>query len=242
MNSSPARFLRPGSIHHAAARSWVISVGQEATSRQKSSSGVLSPRLFSETSPSASTSTGCPASDPRHFLRLNQFKYPAVWPEFFSVPVARLFQFTFRGSNEWESWRIRTALRQPPRTFRCATLLIKSGRPRPALVGEAEPNEEAVQFLRAPVKTTNGVVCSQLIDPQRITHGFDPPSKAVHLAVPPSALGGAATAFLAGIASALRRIRSGMRGIWSRSLGNSPFTESGTRFHRHPIGVRGRRR
>ncbi len=54
---------------------------------------------FSETSPSASRSTGCPASDPRHFLRLNQFKYPAVWPEFFSVPVARLFQFTFRGSR-----------------------------------------------------------------------------------------------------------------------------------------------
>ena len=49
-------------------------------------------------------------------------------------------------------------------------------------------------------------------------------------------------AFLAGIAFALRRIRSGMRAIWSRSLGISPFAESGTRFHRHPIGVRGRRR
>ena len=49
-------------------------------------------------------------------------------------------------------------------------------------------------------------------------------------------------AFLAGIASALRRIKSGMRAIWSCSLGISPFAESGTRFHRHPIGVRGRRR
>lgn len=44
------------------------------------------------------------------------------------------------------------------------------------------------------------------------------------------------------VASALRRIRSGMRAIWSRSLGISPFAESGTRFHRHPIGIRGRRR
>ena len=76
------------------------------------------------------------------------------------------------------------------------------------LVGEADPNEEAVQFFRAPVNTTNGVVGSQVSIRKR-SHGLDPPSKAVHLAIPPFALGGgAATAFLVGIDSALRRIRS----------------------------------
>ncbi len=42
--SFPARFLRPGSIPCATAKSSVISVGQMATSWQKSSNGVLSPR------------------------------------------------------------------------------------------------------------------------------------------------------------------------------------------------------
>src|SRR5208337_2185694 len=44
VNLSLGRLLRPGSILSAEARSSVISVGQEATSRQKSSNRVLSPR------------------------------------------------------------------------------------------------------------------------------------------------------------------------------------------------------
>ena len=44
----------PGTIRHVAVRSSVISVGQKATSRQKSSNGVQSPRLIRKAKPTDS--------------------------------------------------------------------------------------------------------------------------------------------------------------------------------------------
>jgi hypothetical protein len=117
------------------------------------------------------------------------------------------------------------------------------GRGGPHLVvDQAEPNEEAGQSLPASVKTTNGLVDSQILDPLRIPHGLDSQSRAVHRAAPPSAPGDGSVHSLAGRHRLRRRADQACRVAGLTTLAGHFLTQSGSRFHRLPTRVWGRRR